>query len=963
MQQLVRRRGLYLLRVLVEQDDKDLSPQEQQDEEQSATIRWWNKYVACFEVIELESEMHLIDQIWDTVTELFEQIVQQQEEKDGDNVSASPSPSTAVPPALSWDWMQLLLGRAVAPPQQKAARDDSSSILRKLGVYRLLKGQAGIRVGHEPEVLVGKKSQARRGAPLQMLTVDFLFSIVIPSYDSLVTSVGTNMQTTEASANLAKSNAGGSKTKMVSEDMEELLGTFVGLYLSSLLDKEDKSNLEEFFRRLWSIEMLDKCRKKTCVVVFQTVEKTLKQYSDQEKIRGCIPVADDMLATVAESINYAFVYGSVLPMHKDALMQALATMLSYSRPKEKRNAPNAILSVLALYPVPALEDSQDSGLDADVASSLERDPALSSLRIWLKGNNDGAPVATAFVDGFMLSALPSGSDAGSSASWDPKAGCTSWERNTAKAVALLCILPSLDASATEGSIPASEMLWPAIFKGLSHAPAAMIGTSWTKADRVSRALLLLEIGCQLQVLSGMGNGTMVVDKKTQHMMPPPPKIEAILANSVSFVAHHIRFLMASRDEQGGNGTSSGKASRSSDARILSSTFARLVALLKVLSNGFLASMAISTTVNEVLNKSLEALTALEAPAEGNPVLHVALVYAALSSGAEIDAKKALPASTIILKLEFDAALAQRMGNGQAVRSVFQYAKWGALSCLLPKLLDASSNSDTIEVKSLLDDLFEAAADAVQSAPSNAIIPLFNCLVASSKSRFSKKADEKGLILIPEDIRYLGKVIAALFGLVEDSKNTNDAMYMMDEICSLIFQPALLHDEYLRLQDDSGCDTPIRDAFQRFVKMAGSQRSHISRVVLSRLCASFLRTVDTPQFDIGLSAIPYRDDIVNLLLHKDERMSLASTSSQGSTEKSRNGDDSMRLLDNTDETSVSRGFLLVFLSKLPDIDSGLSKQRAGRSLALHHQKASRQDSAFLEKRNYHARGERDRSCVF
>jgi len=884
LQQLVRRRGLYLLRVLVEQ--------------QSLLPMIWNKYVACLETLEMESELHLIDQVWETVTELFEQM------------TTTTTATTTTTPPLSWDWMQLLLGRAIAPA--RGARDDSSSNLTKLCLFRLLKGQAGIRVASN-----------QRGAPLATLTVDFVCRLLIPSYDSLLTTVGTNLQATEAMANLAKSDAGGSSSSkaIVAQDMEELLAAFIGSFLEVLLTKKDSASLEAFYRWLWSKDALDKIHKKVCVRIFQTVEHTLMK---QQPVDGVVPVTDEMLTTVAESINYSFVYGSVLPTNRDALLRALATMLAYSKPPlsttetTTQYTPNSVLAVLSLFPVPLLESSSS---DQDTASWIEQDPALSSLRTWLKGNEAvskmGATVATAFVDGLMQASEISDTSTSNGANkhWDFKTGCTGWERRTAKAVSLLCILPSSDSSSTEGSA-ASGMLWPAIAKGLSHAPVAMIGASWTKADRVSRALLLLEIGCQLQILSGMGNGTMVIDKKTQSMMPPPPNIEAMLANSASFIFHHLRSLMTgSGDEQ------TGRASQSNDARVLSTTFARLVAQLETLSRGFLASMAISSTVDDVMSECLDALSAPNVATEGNPVLNVALLYAALSGGGDVDPEKALAASQVTLGLEFSGSLAKRVGNAQALRSVFQYAKWGALSCLLPRLLHCD---DSAKVKSFVDDLFDEAADAVESAPANAIIPLFNCLVSGAKSRFSKEAFENGQLKIQNDIRYLGKVISALIGLVEDAATTVDTIYMMDEMCCLIFQPVLLYDEYLRLEDDSGCDTPIRDAFRRFMKMAGTQRPHMSRVVLSRICSSWLRTTGDSANEIGLSAIPYREDIAKLLIHKEERVTVLSSASVQRNNTNDSGDgERLLLLDSIDETSVSRGFLLVFLSKLPDIDNGLS----------------------------------------
>jgi hypothetical protein len=271
----------------------------------------------------------------------------------------------------------------------------------------------------------------------------------------------------------------------------------------------------------------------------------------------------------------------------------------------------------------------------------------------------------------------------------------------------------------------------------------------------------------------------------------------------------------------------------------------------------------------------------------------------------VDKAKELPLMNAMLQLQFDESM-QRYRNLQASRSIFQSAKWGSLSLLLPRRLEASESGVDSESARFVARIFDQAADAVESTPSNALVPLFTCVMAAAKHSLVMK---HGL-----EAKSLARLISALFDLLEGCDNGSEAMYMMDEICSLIFQPALLNDEYSAHKENADCETPVRDAFRRFVSMAGTQRPHIYKVVLCRICGSWLAG------DVaGLSAVPYRDDIVNLLVHKEEVVPLASAF----TEKRSASQTELSFDTVTRETSLARGFLLVFLSRLPEQNNGLS----------------------------------------
>jgi hypothetical protein len=725
------------------------------------------------------------------------------------------------------------------------------------------------------------------------------------------------------------SNVGptGNKSQVaVSEDMIPLLCNFISRYLRQLLllllpettvttDEDEKlyvkKQLEQFFRRLWSADILDGVHHKITVSIFETIQTTLQQCNSTATTHGIIPMNDDMLRLVAESFQLAFSDGSMVSAYQDSLLTSLAIMLQFSKScMVGPHNPRAILNVLALYPVRLLDRSggnliNDNKLSRGTLlesnftpSAVDGNLIWTSLRMWLMnqettsgnvGNHVGAAVATAYVDGMLLST----SSEQTTSSWDPKAGCTNLERKLAKAIVLNCILTNDGGThATAG-----EILWPAIHKGLSNAAAVIMVKNWSKADQVSRALLLLEYGVRFQALSGLGNGDLVIDKKTQKMLPPPQNIDTLLGSGVNFILYHVQSLVATRSDMSSN------ASRSSDARVVSTTFARLVSQLQSLAKGFPSSTTIVATIDGVLQDSVASLCS-----DGNSngcetsVLHVALVFLTLTSGGEIHQDNALTAATTILRSQFDEGY-KVGGSIQALRSIFQFAKWGALSSILPKVLETLPDKEcSNDVKLFMDELFDTAAEAVETTPSTALVPLFESVVAAANARF--------VGAVVENTHQFAKVVQALFGLINGCDSNIDSVYMIDQICALLFQPSILQDEYIRLQEYPNYESPIRDAFRRLVKVSGTDRPHISRIVLSKVCAGWLKCSE-----IGLSAIPYRDDIVQLLVHKEDVVPV--TSSFTSDAKSLNAD-GIELVANTDETSVSRGFLLVFLSKLPDI---------------------------------------------
>jgi hypothetical protein len=803
---LYRRRGLYLLRTL-------LDHQTMQNEQQYGIIddAVWDKYVAVFELFEMESEQHLVDQAWDTMIELLEH--------DGPDECLRGS----------WDdWKRLLLARTLISPE--------TPILRKYGLSRFFLGQTGMNMA----------------ASQKMITVEFLFSIVVPSANSLVTSLGTNIvqQSTKKSTE--------------SQDMLVLLSGLLVSYLTLCIETSNFQQIEEFLIRLWSEDIMVKVHRKLAVQIFQAMEDFLKSKNQN----GCLSLRDDMLQLFIESYRLAAANGAMAPLYQRCILNAVATILQYSKPKGVIS-PISILKVLAVFPVRILDGSGRRMVGSDHVTEndsklwwIDQDSSLVSLGKWLLGCGNatsstgisivGATLAKAFVDGSLL-----GDNSSEDAPWDPKSGCSSFELDMAKAIGLLCILPCHVLSCdhtyhefTSDSTEASELLWLAIHKGLSFATVAISSSGTLNARKVSRALLLLETGVKMQVLSGVGNGELIVDKATNQMLPPPANIEALLGNAASFLFYHSHVLFpptgseAFLEQKYPQG-----ASRSGAVKLVCSTFVRLTEQLHFLSKGFLSSIAISAVVDSALENCLKVLFENENVSPNRSVENLATLFLALSGGASVDDARCLSVARTILDFKYE----EWDSHGdltQASRSIFHFAKWSCLSELLFQL--NNSPSEDIRMKSFLDDIFSAASLAVESSPQNTILPLFRCFMKAANTRFSKMESKDNVFY---DVSFLTKIIDSMFSLLENAEYGVDFIHMLDDICGLIFSPCFLLDEYKRLENNGESETPIRDSFRRLIKMAGTRRPHIGHIAISRICSGWF-VPDDEQL-VGISAIPYR----------------------------------------------------------------------------------------------------------
>jgi len=113
------------------------------------------------------------------------------------------------------------------------------------------------------------------------------------------------------------------------------------------------------------------------------------------------------------------------------------------------------------------------------------------------------------------------------------------------------------------------------------------------------------------------------------------------------------------------------------------------------------------------------------------------------------------------------------------------------------------------------------------------------------------------------------------------------------------------------------DAPILQAFRKLMADAGVSKPHISKYVMSYISVGWLGR-ESEKENMGMNAIPYRLDIAKLLIHKEEKVEKSAAHQEGLV-KSYDEGDSAILPEGVSQSSVVRGFLIVFLSKLPDAD--------------------------------------------
>ena len=903
MDQLLRRRSAHALRLLVEYEREQLlragggggggrkgkkkkgkggesnddTAQKQQHDDQRRQVDLWMKYILCFEMLEMEIELHLVEQVWETVKEMASEAV------------AKTDSSVTQLPRLAWDDIGSLLCRVLL---------SEAPTMRKLGLYRFLSGMAGVDVTVPPakpsqdataskddeDAKVFMKQKAGKGkiknksgaalasieaAPLSVVSVAFVLDVVIRSYDSLVgTKIGGNLQVDEDGVQQSVSIA-------------ELVDNFLQSYTIVIASSEEGSaQVSEFMNTIFGPELLQTKKTKTLLLVYNSVASAL------EKNNACSLFhmeAENVQATV-RAIRAMFASGGAPKAMQDRLMLDLALVLKNSMPWEKVDS-SLVLQVLALYP-PTEEVSTEEGKEEEGSQSLARD----AIGKWLNGlgggkwaTNAASACASAFVLGQLL---PFGEI-------DIMSGVNTAEREIGMAICIMCSL----------SGDGSELLWPAVYKGLQSAPA-------TASSKANRSMILLEFGCKEGILSGMGNGDLVVDSN-QYMMPPPPGIENAVFNAVQYILSQLNSMSTKLFEtHDGSGASSGSI-RSSTTSRTSSFVAILIGQLQVLHLSFPSSGALSQAMDKMLEECVNSLHNNPADeSSAHDVKNLTLTFAALSCGAnfagnDIMVNRLTSTCHTILGLELSIPAGIKKEAKQACRSIFQYAKWGSLSLISPKITDeAGKVQHKKEVEAVFKAILDAARESVDATPIIALPPLFECALGAGKF-ISDKGEGQALL------SSLQTVIETLFNVLSENTASSKWSHMLNEMCRLIFRGKPLLEEYQ--SSCSGGITPIKEAFEKLLKIGGITKPHICKTVVSWISVAWMGPPDSQKKDVGLCAIPYRDHIIDLLIFKELKFDDASAHLSSATEKWG------ALPEATDGSSITRAFVLSFISKLPSTD--------------------------------------------
>ena len=793
----------------------------------------WNQYVACFETLEMEEDKHLVSQVWSTVAILM-----------GKASQRTNGPANL--PNVSMEWLLLLQGHAVTAADLP--------FLRKENLYRFFQGHTGIMVG-----------EAESGVRLSEIPLDFVWNIVLPAYDTLERSVGLHVHWIV-------------NGKTIKNDVAPAFESFFSSYMTEMIQTAQDPN---WLGPWLTSRTMMQLRAKTTAFVLETVAKII-----QSKERFQLSIESPYFAVIADNFSLMFTDGRFVPVYRSIILQSLASILAVTKVAGK-NDPNGVLALLSFFPYPkGTEDGIEGG-----ESWIETDPIFAPLGKWIKimAEHDSAwssaipsALASGFVDGMMT-------EVGEAASWSPGTR-RKQEHLLSRSVVFLCMMTADGSSST-----ASQMLWPAINKGLSLAPSVLLDTSNKSLQRVSRASVLLEHGCKVQILSGNGNGDLVVDRKANQMMPPPPSIEALLSHAVSFLLHMIqKVLSSSADET--------YASSRIESRVLTAKLSGYIDTLRTFQRAYPSSHAVSEAVRNAFQLGIEKILGkTQLTFEG--VQHLSLVYATLDCGGRASDEENV--CRTILNLAFDGKTGASNDNSNAILCIFEYSRWGAISKLLPGVFESSKGLEICQV------VLDKAALDVEHYPTEATVPLFESAIMTANRIV---AADKPFVGGGARVLQLKELIHALTRIMSKHERGKHYLSMLDQLSKVLFQRRLLMEEYALFQKDKGAETPVRAAFRKLLKTAGTRRPHIVRTLLSRLVPGW---ADDNDVEPGILAIPYRDDIVELLLYKEEKMEASMTSRRDLDDISDPSKASPP--EYAHELSLVRSFILVYLSQLTNVE--------------------------------------------
>jgi tRNA G18 (ribose-2'-O)-methylase SpoU len=962
--QMVRRRAIHILSIVIDKKYHEMKAKEKggdhdhdnddadADEEDRMRIDTWKKYIMCFEALEMEVEVHLVDQVWSTVVELCAACVGR------DTSSNGPGNATHyMLPKIAWDWVGALFARVLM---------SHSPTLRKLGLFRLFLGEAGIKLedpngngngdgsngggggnsdandnsdgnnASQQKANSSKSSQGKKGkgkgkkkgkagkmkvepAPISIISPAFVLYCLIPSFDSLASSVGTGVN--------FEVNG-----KVRNNDLSKMLPPFLTQYTKALLRNGSSDRLRDFVEGLLGEKFLLSTKARSLVLIFNSV---LQAWEGDKSIK--ITLSSGCIKDSVAAFQTMYQGGSVVFDFRQSLLLDFSRILSYSVLADgKKPDPELVLDTLALYPA-AEELTEPSTYD--LQTSLTLNSWLRSFgEDWVV--NAGAACASSFISGYLVPFHEGGDEKGLVVT-------SSLARQRGAAIAKLCAL----SGSFEDSSP-SSLLWPSINKGLQYSSPLgqdLLPLSKEFGQKVARAIVLLQYGCQERVLSGIGHGDLVLDKDG-NMMPLPPAIEVILSRAVNFTLDQLRRvsicnyhanqnIATSKSTYGGRSTKSGE---------FAGRFTHLIRQLMVLKKSYPSSVTMEVALNKLLRKSIDVvITTNDAMSKGEStqlgvngsvdmVKNMSIIYGVLTLGAELsegeleseeekDHITEICSAFLGMKFRNLESDSSQVATWQvkSMRSIFELAKWGCLYYLVP-MAYSRSNSSLPASRELHDQIINVALDSVNACPANALPVLFETAVSSAKQSFDMFTDEEKL-RSNAYAKNIGRIIDTFFSIMNDTAKNSTRAYMLNVTCSLIFSPKSVSDEFASLQrikDGGGkvnmrINAPIFQAFRKLIEQAGSSKPHISKYVMSYISAGWLGDQEE-KAKIGLAAIPYRQDIAKLLIHKEEKQD-KSTAQQEGLVKAFNEGNSATLPDGVPHSSMARGFLMVFISKLPDPD--------------------------------------------
>ena len=441
--------------------------------------------------------------------------------------------------------------------------------------------------------------------------------------------------------------------------LSDMVSSFLGRYVAALSSSDDGADrLSDFVRRIYGHDILGTCKSRSLLLFYGSVSAALEGIPEGGNRPSVEPA--DLVATV-RSVRSLFSSGGAPKSMQDSIKLGLALVLKSSRPWVKVTDVDAVLQALTLYPP---DDANGKDGPSSDAGESPRSRARDAMACWVRGLGDGggwaasaAPaLASAFVSGQLVPYPES----------DGELAVDSAERDTGGAV---CRLAALSSG------PASEALWPAIFRGLgSPSPSGQLASS----PRARRSLLLLEFGCRENAISGMGNGDLVLDHSGEYMMPPPPPVESVLGNAADLILARLSGVSDSllATETAGAGRTSG-ATKSALSSNVSSLVAVLVAQLRVLHLAYPSSDALSGAVDSMLCKCADALSGPE-DGGGGSLKSLVLLFGALTCGGTFAGKDKLKSivgvCNKILSTELSFPGGIKRAAKQACRSIFQYGK-------------------------------------------------------------------------------------------------------------------------------------------------------------------------------------------------------------------------------------------------------------------------------------------------